>query len=160
MPRVRRKLEIDEVSLVKRGANPGARVALYKNAERVRLETATNGLTKAVAYAAIRAKAVSLRKDGETREQAIARYLVTDEGRASLAVCHRAPGPWIKPAQPVKKAASCPSVQAVHEKAAELRKEDPTLTEHQARARVWMSNPELRRRYDEERSLRIDKLVA
>ena len=37
---------------------------------------------------------------------------------------------------------------------------DPTLTEHQARARVWASDPELRRRYDEERSVRIDKLVA
>ena len=114
MPRVRRKLEIDEVSLVKRGANPGARVALYKNADRGGLETATNGLTKAVAYAAIRAKAVSLRKDGETREQAIARYLRTDEGRKSLAVCHRAPGPWIEPSEPVEMAASCPSTLLPH----------------------------------------------
>ena len=160
MPRVRRKLEIDEVSLVKRGANPGARVALYKNAERVRLESATDGPTKAEAYATIRSKAVSLRKDGESREQAIARYLRTDDGRASLAVCHRAPGPWVEPAEPVEKAASCPSLLAVHEKATALRKENPTLTEHQARARVWASDPELRKRYDEERSVRIDKLVA
>ena len=99
-----------------------------------------------MAYAAIRAKAVSLRKDGETREQAIARYLVTDEGRASLADCHRAPGPWIEPSEPVEKAASCPSIQAVYDKAAELRKEDATRTEHQARAIVWASGPELRRR--------------
>ena len=47
------------------------------------------------------------------------------------------PGPWIEPAEPVEKAAPCPSLQAVHEKAAEHCKEDPTITEHQARAGVW-----------------------
>ncbi len=70
------------------------------------------------------------------------------------------PGPWIEPAEPVEKAAPCPSLHAVHQKAAELCKEDPTLTEHQARARVWKSDRELRKRYDEERIARIDKLVA
>ena len=115
--------------------------------------------TKAKAYAAIQDQAATLRKSGETREQAIARYLKTAEGLEARAMYNRAEGPSLEPTEPAKKAAD-PILEVVEKKAAELRKKDPSLTEHQARARVWKSDPALRKRYDEKRQAEIKKLAA
>ncbi len=84
----------------------------------------------------------------------------TDDGRQALAVCQSAPGPCVEPVEPTQKADPLPSLKKVREKAVELRKAKPALTEYQARAQVWKQNPDLRRGYDAERAAEIREARA
>ncbi len=139
MPTARRKLRIDEVSLVANPANPGALVALFKTKE--------ERMTKTDIYEAMKKAAEAVRQEGETPEQALARYALTPEGREDYVRYRAAKAP---PAPPPAVRAAAPGSAALRslEKAADaLRAAAPELTREAAIARAAQERPDLYRQY-------------
>jgi hypothetical protein len=163
MTRKLTKLRINEVSLVDRGASPGARVLLYKRddarpfgkgddhmdlvavAKRVVAGEPTAFVEKRDFYAAIESGAAEIRKADEPPEQAFARFCETDPRGQILLKAHKMakgadhrPEPEPEPVVPqsIAYAKLC-------RKAEKARRKDPSLSEAAAFAKVY-ANPKNR----------------
>jgi hypothetical protein len=133
-------LEIDEVSFVTEGDNPGAKLVMYKGRGGAGDET-VSGATL----------------DKRTAE-AIAEQVLEDEGLEGLAKLwgmeyHEPP---VSPAREEQMTLTMTKradvLEEVERRAVELRKQDDDgdrLTPAQARVEIWLENEDLRRRYQE-----------
>jgi hypothetical protein len=88
-------------------------------------------------YSEMCKRAETQRKPGETREQAFAKFMTTDEGSLLYRALKVTP-----PGEPVEKAAASPleegpAMKALRTKAEELRGENGKLTREQAFARAF-----------------------
>jgi len=143
MPFVRRKLKITEVSLVRRGANPGAVISLIKRDESPdTLETLHKTATQ---------HAECMRDTGESIHSALARFWSTNDGKALRSKMAAISSPSRHgPAAPLNQAEFA-SVAAVRREAGKLVADQPDLTPEQARAQIWAQRPDLRKQYEAER---------
>ena len=176
MTHVRRGLRILEVSLVKRGANPGARIALAKardDDDVVTVEKAHKAedkvmperkpLTKAAIYKACKVVARE-QFPNDLLDVALAKWFRTPDGRRTRDVMKRAPGPWVEPEpesaekSPLQKHLALPAFEAVNAKAKELMKADSGLTLEQAFVKVWDAEPLLKVAYKAERRTLIREM--
>ncbi|MBT5415150.1 MAG: hypothetical protein HOK81_11170 [Rhodospirillaceae bacterium] len=143
MPTARRKLVINEISLVKHPANPAAHVALFKKEE--------EPMTKSTIHESMKKNAEANRREGETPAQAFARYARTPEGRETYSRYRAAPAPT--PVSKAEEGSPFPpseSLGEIEKAAGEMCLRDPALTRQQAIACVAKARPELYSRYREE----------
>ena len=97
-------------------------------------------VTRKVAYDLIKRRAEQERADGDSPQQAVAKFMQTPDGRA-LYDAYKALPPDVVP---IRKAAEPTEAQAeILAKAEEIRKANPRLSPHQARARAYQETPGL-----------------
>lgn len=109
--------------------------------------------TQADLFEEMQKRAEDYRRDGETKEQAFAKYMQTDEGRRAYAVYRTLPNPAPEqhPVAKVVAPAPSPSLERLNKLADELHNREPSLTPDQAFTKVY-SDPRNRGLVAAERS--------
>lgn len=107
-------------------------------AKRIVAGDSGNHRSKAEWYRVAKLVAEEQRQAGETAEQAFSRFVTeTDDGRAVFAAYKNADGPDFQPTpKPVVVAKADTAYSKLKKLAAELRDDQPDLTEHQAFAKI------------------------
>jgi hypothetical protein len=130
-------LEIDEVSFVDSGDNPGSKVVMFKGRGGAGVE------------------GVEGEKLDKHTAEAVALQVLEDEGLEGLAKLwgmeyHEPPTPAAREELMTRTMTKRADVlEEVERRAVEVRKQNDTLTPAQARVEIWLENEDLRRRYQE-----------
>ena len=117
MPNLLEQLEIDEVSLVDRGANPGAQVLLVKR-HGTKKEGEMEPISKLDSYEAMMVETRKIQRDGESEEAAFSRFMKTERGGLMYRAYREAQGSAVPDAPANKVTKSDPRPSKAYDKLA------------------------------------------